>query len=171
MEAMETIRFQRVKHFTLRVTFFDGFVQEFNNSVGEQLELITFDRLESCTLVQANGPLVAEEIDWIVRNRELNSLRFDAMSVSSEQIRRFIGELPELREMSFDCRFVDPAVHIRPILNEANQLQRINIIVGKDEDIPQYLETILQLKNGWSKRSEKFVMNISWAKSVTLVRS
>lgn len=160
---METIRFQKLKQFTLDVMYFDEFDHEVNNNwIGLQLDFIVINHLESFTLLNKNRPLIPRMIDWILRNQELKSVHFEATSVSYDQMRRFIDELPELREMTFDCRYGDQIVDITRIMTEANQLQRISILVNENEERPEYQGMIAQSFDGWTPKSEKFVFRHSW---------
>lgn len=168
--SMQPIRFPNVTHFRLDVGFFVGLSQEFHNSVRQRLALLEFDHLKSFTFAQG-VTAIPGIVDFIVRYRELTSLHLEAMPLSYAEMRRFIDELPQLREISFDCQMGEQLLDVRRIMNETNDLQRISIFVGKFEQRTEYQEMNSQSINGWTKSSEKFGFNgQSWVRCVTFER-
>lgn len=130
----ESVRFKKVKNFTLHVDFFEN-IAELHTFIGD----IQFDQLESLKLtIHEIGFTGDGLIEIMRRNRGLK--KFDTNAKITQKIVDLLGALPELEEIKLHCHenvhdLLDSLLTSNQALNRISLHHCDHLTVGDFEEI------------------------------------
>lgn len=132
------VRFRNVKHFSIDISGFYGFVlaasQHFEfdpvHWAQDRLALIQFSQLESYKYITGFEMYLSEQLDLILNNRDLVSVDVSSLVVPFVYLQRLVDELPKLKEIVWMTDLAEPT-NILKLMKET-KLETIVVAAGQE---------------------------------------